>query len=408
MNENMKKQTIEKIEKKHCTGCGLCAARCPVGCILMKEDAEGFRFPQVDHLKCIVCGLCLRLCPATDASAKLYHKTERRYGCGIIKNKEMLLKSSSGGIFGALAKHIIDLGGYICGCVYSDELEAIHILDNKKTEIEKMHGSKYVQSRVEQCFPAIEEHLDANDIVMFSGTACQIAALRLYLKRDYDNLYCVEILCHGVPSPGLFKQYKLYLEKKLKGKITDIRFRDKTKNGWRCEHSMCVLYKKSEKTYEYRPVMPAYFSSFFYGLSLRESCYECKYATIERVSDLTIGDFWGAWKKYGKYFHDGISVIGINNKKGQELVDFIDGDFDFYEILSESEAISSNANFYHPGKRPIERSDFYADVLKHGYRGLWKRVYFSKSCRRNTLVSLYGAFIPAKIRFFIRRKLKKS
>ncbi len=402
----MKKSTIEQIKKTHCTGCGLCSEKCPTNCILMAEDTEGFRFPQIDSAKCIECGLCLRLCPATDAAVPLYNKSERHYRCGIIKNKGMLLKSSSGGIFGALAEYILNIGGYICGCVYSDELEAIHILSNKKTEIEKMHGSKYVQSRAEHCFPEIQKLLDANDIVMFSGTACQVAALRLYLKKDYQNLYCVEILCHGVPAPGLFKQYKIFLERKLNGRICDIRFRDKRKNGWKCEHSMCVFYQKNGKTYEYRPILPAYFSSFFYGLSLRESCYKCKFATIERVADLTIGDFWGAWKKYSKRFPEGISVIGINNNKGQLLADSINDKLDFCEVLSESEAIASNGNFIHPGKRPIERTTFYDSIPRRGYRGLWKKTYLSKSCRKNTLVSIYGAFVPAKIRFFIHRKRK--
>ena len=397
----MKKQTIEQIKRTHCTGCGLCAEKCPEKCILMVENAEGFRFPQIDPAKCVECGLCLRLCPATDAAAPLYNKSERRYYCGIIKNERMLLKSSSGGVFGALAEYIVNIGGYICGCVYSDELEAIHILSNKNPEIEKMYGSKYVQSRAEYCFPEIQKHLDANDIVMFSGTACQIAALRLYLKRDYQNLYCVEILCHGVPSPGLFKQYKLYLEKKLKGKIYDVRFRDKRKNGWGCEHRMCVLYQKNGKTYEYRPILPAYFSSFFYGLSLRESCYKCKFATIERVADLTIGDFWGAWQKYGKRFHEGISVIGINNNKGQFLADFINDKFVFHEVLLEQEAIASNGNFIHPVTRPPERTTFYCNIQKHGYKGLWKKAYLSKSYRKKTMASIYGAFVPEKIRLLL-------
>ena len=238
------KNTIEQIDKQQCTGCGLCAEKCPKDCILMVEDGEGFRFPQIDSTKCVECGLCVRSCPTTSAADTLYSKYDRSYYCGIIKDKEMLIKSSSGGVFGVLAEYIISIGGYVCGCIYSDGLEAVHTLSNRKQDIEKMYGSKYVQSRTEHCFPEIQSHLMAEDIVMFTGTACQIAALRLYLGKDYSNLYCVEILCHGVPSPGLFAKYKQYLEKRLGGTVKDIRFRDKRRDGWGSEHRTCIIYEK--------------------------------------------------------------------------------------------------------------------------------------------------------------------
>lgn len=395
------KNTIEQIDKQQCTGCGLCAEKCPKDCILMVEDGEGFRFPQIDSTKCVECGLCVRSCPTTSAADTLYSKYDRSYYCGIIKDKEMLIKSSSGGVFGVLAEYIISIGGYVCGCVYNDNLEAVHTLSNRKQDIEKMYGSKYVQSRAEHCFPEIQNHLKAEDIVMFTGTACQIAALRLYLGKDYSNLYCVEILCHGVPSPGLFAKYKQYLEKRLDGTVKDIRFRDKRRDGWGSEHRTCIIYEKNGKLCENRPVLPAYFSAFFYGLNLRESCYQCRFATSERVADLTIGDFWGSWNRYKKRFNEGISVVGVNSEKGYELSENISGRFAFYEVLSENEAIVSNDNFTHPIKRPPERTCFYDDILSQGYKGLWKKAYLSKSYRRKTLASIYGAIVPERIRLLI-------
>lgn len=174
-----------------------------------------------------------------------------------------MLKSSSDGVFGTLAEYVLGIGGYVCGCVYTDELEAIHILTNQKSDIERMYGSKYVQSRTEHCFPEISEKLKRGEVVLFTGTACQVAALRLYLDKDYPNLYCAEILCHGVPSPKLFAKYKHYLEKKLRGRVTDIRFRDKRRDEWGSEHRMCVVYEKNGKVCEKRPILPAYFSAFF-------------------------------------------------------------------------------------------------------------------------------------------------
>lgn len=398
---NMENNTIEQIAKTVCTGCGLCAQKCPKNCISMVEDDEGFRFPQMNVTQCVACGLCLRSCPTTAVADPLFSKAERNYFCGIIKDKETLLKSSSGGVFGVLADYMIRIGGYVCGCVYNDDLEAVHILSNQKQDIEKMYGSKYVQSRAEHCFPEIAAHLKADETVMFTGTACQIAALRLYLGRDYSNLYCVEILCHGVPSPGLFREYKQFLEKKLGGNVEDVRFRDKRRDGWGSEHRTCIIYEKNGKTQECRPTLPAYYSAFFYGLSLRESCYQCKFATSERVADLTIGDFWGSWKKYGKRFREGISVVGINSEKGQRLTDCISDMFDFYEVLSESEAIASNDNFTHPVKRPTERTGFYDGVFETGYKGLWKRTYLAHTYKMKSMKSFYGAFVPEKIRMWL-------
>lgn len=401
------KKTIEEINKNECTGCGLCAEKCPKNCILMVENEEGFRYPQIDSIKCVECGLCLRTCPATVASDFLYSKNERRYYCGIIKDKEMLIKSSSGGVFGALAEHIISIGGFICGCIYTDDIEVVHKLTNQKQDIKKMYGSKYVQSRAEHCFPEIRNHLKAKETVMFTGTACQIAALRLYLSEEYSNLYCVEVLCHGVPSPGLFRKYKEYLEKRLRGKIIDIHFRDKRRDGWGSEHRTCISYEKNGKIFEKRPILPAYFSAFFYGLNLRESCYQCRFATTERVADLTIGDFWGSWSKYRRRFHEGISVVGVNTEKGNKLFGNVSRKFEFYEELSENEAIISNDNFTHPIKRPTERNNFYDNILRKGYNGLWKKAYLSKSYRRKTLVSIYGAFVPERIRIMLHVVLGK-
>ncbi len=407
MNNNILTKTIEQIDKSSCTGCGLCSAMCPKSCISMQQDEEGFRIPKIDASACVNCGKCLGNCPATDTCDKLYSKEEREYFCAAISNKDTLIKSSSGGIFGVLADKVLSIGGYVCGCVYNENVEAVHCLSNKREDIEKMYGSKYVQSRAEHCFADIQKLLSDGITVMFTGTACQIAALRLFLGKEYTSLYCVEILCHGVPSPEFFKQYKQHLEKKLKGKIKDIRFRDKRKKGWGSEHRTCVIYEKNGKTREYRPVLPSYFSSFFYGLDLRESCYSCRYAVSERVADLTIGDFWGYWYKYHRRFEQGISVVGINNEKGKKLVKDMADSCDFYDALTEKEAIKSNDNFFHPVKRPPERSSFYKSTLSNGYKKVWKRTYFTKTYRKKALASVYGAFVPAKVRYFIHSIKKK-
>jgi len=404
----MIENNILAINKQSCMGCGLCAEVCPQKCISMTPDSEGFLFPSMDSDVCIACGKCLKECPATDAANELYHKDEANYFCSIISDKDILIKSSSGGVFGVMAKNTLAEGGYVCGCVYNTEMIAEHIVTNNQADVERMYGSKYVQSRAYGCFDEVKTILESGKTVLFTGTACQIAALRLFLRRDYENLCCVEILCHGVPSPELFSEYVKYLEKKLNGRVVDIQFRNKEKHGWGSEHRTCVVYEKKGSVRKYRPTLPAYFSAFFYGLNLRESCYQCKFARKERVADITIGDFWGSWAKYGKRFDEGISVVGVNSEKGKSFVSKIKGDFAFYDNLTQNEAARSNDNMEHPIKRPNERTYFYDHSAKKRYKGLWKKAYLSKTYRKKTLASVYGAFVPAKIRFAIqRRKVKK-
>ena len=400
----MKRDSILCIDQTTCTGCGLCAEKCPKRSITMEADKEGFLVPTVDESLCINCGVCLQKCPLANDIDNLFYLNKREYFCSIIADKGMLIKSSSGGMFGLLAEYFIENEGYVCGCVYNENVEAVHILTNKKEDIVRMYGSKYVQSRAYQCFKPIKTLICEGINVLFVGTACQIAALRNYLGKEYKELLCVEILCHGVPSPKLFADYVHHLGEKLGGEILDVQFRNKEKHGWGSEHRTCVIYKKNGEIKKYRPILPSYFSAFFYGLNLRESCYKCRFAKLERVADLTIGDFWGAWAKYNKHFKEGISVVGINSPKGKEILDFIKDKLEFYDVLTENEAIKSNDNFEHPVKRPQERNNFYEHTNKKGYKGLWKKTYFTHTYRKKSLASIYGAFVPAKIRFALHKK----
>jgi coenzyme F420-reducing hydrogenase beta subunit len=399
----MEPNNITRIDKNVCTGCGLCTEKCPPKCISMQMDGEGFFAPVVDESLCANCGRCLRICPTTAAADRLYYQDEREYFASIISHKETLLKSSSGGVFGVLADYVLQHGGYVCGCVYNADMQAEHMIANRREDVERMFGSKYVQSRANQCFAEIKRLLEEGNTVLFTGTACQVAALRLYLGGEYEKLLCVEILCHGVPSPGLFGAYVKHLEKKLGGRVLSVQFRNKEKHGWGSEHRTCVVYQKNGRQKKYRPILPAYFSAFFYGLNLRESCYRCRFAKPERVADWTIGDFWGYWVKYKRRFTEGISVVGINSQKGKQLAESVRGRFVFYDPLTQKEAVKSNDNFEHPVKRPHEREDFYNAVDQKGYKGLWKKTYLGKTHRKKILASIYGAFVPAKIRFFIRK-----
>lgn len=387
-----------------CTGCGGCIVCCPKQCINMCRDDNGFMRPQIDETLCIGCGICVKHCPVTNQSKLFLDYRKNKYYSAISGNTELLNKSSSGGLFALFAKSVIENGGYVCGCVYDVELRtAKHIVVSKMEDAVRMCGSKYVQSNAYDCFPLVRDLLTNNKEVLFTGTACQIASLKLYLGKEYSNLFSVDILCHGSPSSGLFSDYVRFLEDKVKSSIIDIQFRDKSKNGWGSEHRTSVTYIDRNGNLKKKfLILPAYFSAFFYGLSLRECCYECKFAKTSRVSDITIGDFWGAWKKYQKPFYEGISVASVNSEVGNILLNRIKSELSFVEELCVDEAIYSNDNFDHPVKCPKERDKFFEFYRKNGYKGIWKVVYFTSTYRKKTLISFYGALIPKKLQKIIR------
>jgi len=393
---------LEALPKDKCSGCGLCSEVCPKKCIAMNENHEGFLYPEIDKSKCIECQACVKKCPILSGESLFGDSMDSKYYAVIAHDKDLLKQSSSGGVFGILAKHLLDLGGSVCGCVYNENLEAVHVVTEDEDCVKRMYGSKYVQSNILNCYEPVKKSLQAGKKVLFTGTACQIAAIKSYLGREYSNLYTVDILCHGVPSPGLFRKFVKHLEKKANNKVVDIKFRDKSKNGWGSEHRTSVTYDNGKKKW---PFMPAYFSAFFYGLSLRESCYKCKFAGVNRVSDMTIGDYWGSWKKYGKRFNEGISVVSVNTEKGFELFTTVRSDFSFLEEVTQKEAIQSNDNFMHAVKRPKERDSFYQDQER--YSTIFWKTYGAKSYRKKVLASIYGAVVPEKIRLAVHRMLRK-
>lgn len=389
---------------KACVGCGSCSISCPKQCISMEYDENGFIRPRVDRILCVGCGVCVNHCLVTYPVERLYQFTNTKYYCAISGHTDLVKKSSSGGLFALFANSVIKKGGYVCGCVYDHNMKlAKHIVANKMDDVMKMCGSKYVQSNAFDCFSKIKELLSNDKEVLFTGTACQVAGLKLYLGKEYSTLFLVEILCHGVPSPQLFYDFVSYLEAKVNGTITNIQFRDKSKDGWGSEHRTSITYlDRNNNAKKKFLLLPAYFSAFFYGLSLRESCYECKFARIERVSDITIGDFWGAWKKYKKPFYEGISVAAVNTERGELLMERIQPELSFLENLSIDEAIYSNDNFEHPVKLPSERKAFYDYYRENGYKGIWKITYTTKTYRKKTIVSFYGALIPKKVQKHIQ------
>lgn len=307
-------------DKSKCSGCTSCMSKCPKDAIYMQEDKNGFKYPIVDKEKCIECGLCEKVCPYN----KEYTKKEvlnksLAYG-GWNKNQEVKAISTSGGVFTNIAKYIIDNNGVVCGAIYDESLNVIHDIVDNMEDLKKINGSKYVQSDLKDNFRKIKEHLDNDKFVLFSGTPCQVSGLNSYLGKEYEKLYTCDIVCHGVPSPKVYRKYIKELEEQNSKKIASVNFRDKV-SGWQ-GYSFTLNFDDSTK-YTINAQKTSYMRAFLSDIDLRESCPTCKFAKLPRYADFTLGDFWGVDKYYPELNKDnkGTSLILVHTVKGKELLE---------------------------------------------------------------------------------------
>lgn len=315
-------------DKNTCCGCGACSNICPKKAITMQEDEKGFIYPKIDESKCIKCGLCLKTCAYKNRETKT--KVINAYAA-VCTDNDMLLKSASGGVFATIALNIIRQGGVVFGCSMEKDLEGRlepqHIKITKIEELVKLQGSKYVQSNTKNIYLQVKEELQNNKKVLFSGTPCQVAALKSFIGNNkIDNLYTIDIICHGIPSSRMFKDYVKYVEDKKHIKITNFTFREKSKGkGY---FSKIEYIKKGKNKSIIRPAINvSYFQMFLKSINIRENCYACPYANSSRVGDITLGDYWGIDKEHPDDLKKndiksskGVSCIMVNNEKGQNLI----------------------------------------------------------------------------------------
>lgn len=320
-------------EKADCCGCGACQNICPKDAIEMIEDEYGFIYPSINIKKCISCGACKLVCAYQKKTLKL--NVKKTY-IAISKNKNLIEKSASGGVFSTLANKFLENGGIVYGAIldFDKKIETKHIRIDKQEDLYKLQGSKYIQSNLGKIYRDVKKDLLQNKEVLFSGTPCQIDALKSFLGKIFDNLYTIDIICHGVPSNNLFLNYIRFIEKKRNIKIIDFSFRNKGK-GWSLIRKIGYIgkirYIKNNKIKE--EILPAWTSSYYKLFLLskicRINCYSCKYAKNKRCGDITIGDYWGVEKEHPEYYttikeklelKKGVSCILINSEKG---IDFL-------------------------------------------------------------------------------------
>lgn len=387
---------IKILNKQDCCGCSACVQRCPKQCITLHEDEEGFLYPKVDMATCIDCGLCEKVCP-------VLHQAEEQVPLEVFAaknpNEEIRYESSSGGIFTLLAEQTIDAGGVVFGVKWNEHFEAVHAYTETKEGLAAFRGSKYVQSQVGETFRQAEQFLKQGRQVLYSGTPCQIAALKLYLRKDYENLLAIDIICHGAPSPGVFRWYldeelqkaaarqsgkKIQFRSSLpipsiakadilareQGfKIKDIRFRDK-RLGWKNFSFVLSLENLSEALVEgeKNPVSLSYsfhehafMRGFLRDIYLRPSCYACPAKSGKSRSDITLADYWGIGSLMPKLDDDrGISGITINTIQGKVYVNA-----DKLRLYSApyDDLISKNPALIRSCREPLCRKDFFLSKM---------------------------------------------
>lgn len=379
-----------------CTGCAACEQKCPAHCIEMKSDKDGFLYPTVISMeRCLNCGICDNVCPQNKESKLKYPQASY---IAILRDRTQRKSSSSGGIFVALAEGILESNGAVYGCKINSKGEAFHKRIDSKAALVELQGSKYVQSTIGNTFLQVKEDLEKGIAVLFTGLPCQVDGLRQFIGKEYDNLYLVDLICHGVSSPEFLKKDLKFWSK---GKqIKDIKFRDK-KGNFKTRYRFNIQYSdgKVEKISSEKSL---YYNMFIKDLAYRKSCYGCRYKTELRVGDITLGDCATSDNYFGFYSGDACSTVLINTNVGEELWGKCLGSIDFICIDYAKEVKCNIPLNEEKSSKEIEkfrqREEMYESLRNMNYLEVMKK-YLGKQ-EGFTLKKLIKASIPIKLKSF--------
>lgn len=378
--------------KKDCCGCAACVQICPKKCIALESDYEGFLYPSVNTEICINCGICESTCPIINEKET---STPKEVYAAFNPDVDTREHSSSGGIFTAMAEHVIANGGIVFGARFNDKWEVVHDFTETKEGIQAFRGSKYVQSIIGDCYKKTKDFLNIGRSVLFSGTPCQIGGLKQYLRKDYNNLYLVSVVCHGVPSPRVWNDYKEYIKhskdfckgrisffrNKNKSEIKSLSFRDK-RNGWKKYGLAAEIINQKDTAQEmtrqnrrsfYEPLQNSLFlQGFIRDLYLRPSCYDCRFRCGKSHSDITLADYWRIEDFYPEFDDDkGLSLILVNTRKGSELISKLS--LNLLPTTYDQGYYGNHSLELNP-EVPINREIFWADYERNGIRTIKKHL----------------------------------
>lgn len=347
---------IDIKDKSNCCGCYACANACPQKCIEMKNDEEGFFYPKINKKECIDCGLCEKVCPIVNQCSDI--ELEDTLGFAYFnQSDDIRQRSTSGGAFFEIAKQVLDSGGVVYGAAFDSDFAVSHIRVDSIQNVDKLLGSKYVQSKMDGIYTAVKKDLLDERMVLFSGTPCQVEALNFFLRKKYDKLILLDVICHGVPSEEVWLKYLKQRKRNYNSDIQAISFRDK-ENGWK-NYNIKIKFKNRK---EYKSIFfeDPYLRCFIKDIILRPSCYSCRFKSVNRVSDITLGDYWGIWELNSAMFDDkGTSFIMGHSQKGLRLIKST--------LPSATECDIDSAIKYNPSaikavEKPQGRDNFFRDL----------------------------------------------
>lgn len=363
-------------EPSMCTGCGACAKACSQSAIYFKNDDEGFPTPYIQNDKCIECGICNKVCPALHMPRT--YAIQAAYAAQIL-DKQVLEDSTSGGIFTVLSREIFRRGGVVYGCVWDKDYNAVVCKAENEDEIRPMRGSKYVWSWSGDTFPEIRQYLKDGRTVLFTGLPCQVAGLKNYLEKDYDNLYLVDFFCGGAPSPYAFHEYLKTITKDIPIEQLNFKLRDKEKYGVGVHISYETNHGRVHQSYIQNPYFFSYHTKVFH----RKPCYHCQYRYEQRVEDITIGDYWGV-----EHFHPefdiraGVSALLINSEKGAELLNSVKQKILLSETTVDHIAEENNLTLGNIKKEfyaPRFRDAFFHTLKAKGWTAAERKYLYNKT-----------------------------
>ncbi len=373
------------IKKEECCGCYACYSVCPNNSITMKDDNEGFIYPKVNKNTCIDCRLCEKVCPVLNQNKTPDYKTYKAFAAKN-KNTNIRKESSSGGIFSLLAEETLKRGGIIFGAVYNKNWDVIHTYTEQKENIKLFRGSKYVQSRINESYRITKEFLIKGKEVLFTGTPCQINGLKLFLRKDYPNLYTVDFICHGVPSP---KVYNLYineiLEKKgyTKKNLSSINFRDKTK-GWK-KYSF-LLKLKDGNLIRILNNKDLFLKAFSRNLFLRPSCHNCPSKALKSTADITIADYWGIEFENPKFYDkNGVSLVITGTEKGINKLNQLD----YTGLQTSFKNLLNNGSLMRSAIKHPNRNLFFNTLKNTKQNNISKIIYKYTKLTKKERMSIY-------------------
>jgi len=351
---------VDSKDKNNCCGCRACEHICPKNAIQMNEDIKGFKYPKIDHSLCNKCGLCDTICA--------FNNNYRNHGDNptvyAVKNKDENIRatSTSGGMFVAISDEIIKNGGVVYGVNYGEKLYVCHQRAETKEQRDQFKGSKYIQSDLGDTFLKVKQDLEDDRMVLFTGTPCQVASLNNFLKKDFENLLTVDIICHGTPSNKIWREYLDIIEKINKIEIIYVNFRDKS-IGW---HQPKVKIESLNKSKKEIIGEKSFFQLFVKNYILMPACYNCYFANFKRPGDITIGDFWGIERTMSEFDDNkGVSLVMVNSKKGNLFIDKIKDNIEM-QISSKENCMHGTLQCASPKNKDTDK--LWNDYEKYGLR----------------------------------------